>query len=140
MEHYQTTAPNFIEKLWQLVNDKDSASFISWTPHGSIIVMHLDQFSSQVLPKYFKHSNYASFVRQLNLYGFRKISHEKDSCEYAHPLFRRGNEHMFKEIRRKVVSPSCPEAITKPEDIKTSLEELLGRVQELTDAVEQMDA
>jgi hypothetical protein len=140
MEQNQTTAPNFIEKLWQLVNDKGSASFVTWTPHGSIIVMRLDQFSSQVLPKYFKHSNYASFVRQLNLYGFRKISHSSDSCEYAHPLFRRGNEQMFKEIRRKVVSPSCREAMTKPEDIKTSLEELLGRVQELTDAVEQMDA
>ena len=140
MEHNQTTALNFIEKLWQLVNDKCSASFVTWTPHGSIIVMRLDQFSSQVLPKYFKHSNYASFVRQLNLYGFRKTSHEDDSCEYSHPIFRRGNEHMFKEIRRKAVSPSCPEAMTTLEEIKTSLEELFAKQQELTVAVEQMDA
>lgn len=49
---------------------------ICWTPDQEAFIINKEKimdFSNQVLAKYFKHSNYGSFVRQLNMYNFVKI-------------------------------------------------------------------
>ena len=63
----------FLTKLWELVNEGDPA-VISWSLNGtSFIVQDQDQFAKKVLPNYFKHQKMNSFVRQLNIYGFKKV-------------------------------------------------------------------
>uniref|UniRef100_A0A663N774 HSF-type DNA-binding domain-containing protein n=1 Tax=Athene cunicularia TaxID=194338 RepID=A0A663N774_ATHCN len=112
---------------------------------SSFHVFDQGQFAKEVLPKYFKHNNMASFVRQLNMYGFRKVVHieqgglvkpEKDDTEFQHPYFIRGQEHLLENIKRKVSS-------IKNEDIKVrqdNVTKLLTDIQVMKGKQESMDS
>lgn len=60
----------FLKKCYDMVDDSCSDSIISWSKNGdnSFVIFDTTVFSVQILPKYFKHSNFSSFVRQLNIY------------------------------------------------------------------------
>ncbi|WFD43305.1 hypothetical protein MPSI1_001966 [Malassezia psittaci] len=70
----------FISKLWHLmINPEVYGKYIRWNHAGDVIIISNDpgvaaEFASEILPKLFKHGNNASFVRQLNLYGFQRVS------------------------------------------------------------------
>ncbi|KAM7075167.1 heat shock factor protein 1 isoform 10-T10 [Molossus nigricans] len=144
-----SNVPAFLTKLWTLVSDPDTDALICWSPSGnSFHVFDQGQFAKEVLPKYFKHNNMASFVRQLNMYGFRKVVHieqgglvkpERDDTEFQHPCFLRGQEQLLENIKRKVTSVST----LKSEDIKIhqdSVTKLLTDVQLMKGKQESMDS
>lgn len=59
----------FLTKTYQLVDDKTIDDVISWNEDGSsFVVWNPTEFAKDLLPKYFKHNNFSSFVRQLNTY------------------------------------------------------------------------
>lgn len=63
----------FPEKLWCLVtNDRSGA--IQWNRLGDGVIIDMNRFRESYLlsPEHFKTKRIASFIRQLNLYGFRK--------------------------------------------------------------------
>ena len=63
----------FLSKLYDILNNTTYKKIIYWNKEGKgIIIANIYEFSNMVLPKYYNHSNYSSFVRQLNLYGFHK--------------------------------------------------------------------
>ncbi|KAF6269699.1 heat shock transcription factor 1 [Rhinolophus ferrumequinum] len=144
-----SNVPAFLTKLWTLVSDPDTDALICWSPSGnSFHVLDQGQFAKDVLPKYFKHNNMASFVRQLNMYGFRKVVHieqgglvkpERDDTEFQHPCFLRGQEQLLENIKRKVTSVST----LKNEDFKIrqdSVTKLLTDVQLMKGKQESMDS
>lgn len=94
------------------------------------LVLDEQRFAKEILPKYFKHNNMASFVRQLNMYGFRKVVHvdsgivkqERDGpVEFQHPYFIQGQDELLENIKRKVSSARPEDPKVRQEDISKIL-------------------
>ena len=93
----------FIAKLYSLVNSPKTNHLIQWSEaHKGTAICVVDsvQFSLEILPKHFKHSNIASFVRQLNIYGFHKMD-SKDGLCFKHEFFQKDAPELLEKIKRK---------------------------------------
>ncbi|OPJ89323.1 heat shock factor protein 3-like [Patagioenas fasciata] len=137
--------PGFLAKLWALVEDPQSDDVICWSRNGeNFCILDEQRFAKELLPKYFKHNNISSFIRQLNMYGFRKVialengmvTAEKSSViEFQHPFFKQGKAHLLENIKRKV-------SAVRTEDLKVCTEDLhkvLSEVQEMREQQNNMD-
>uniref|UniRef100_A0A3Q3J3M4 HSF-type DNA-binding domain-containing protein n=1 Tax=Monopterus albus TaxID=43700 RepID=A0A3Q3J3M4_MONAL len=122
-------------ELWQLLSN-NTFHFFLWSlfqTGASFHVFDQGRFAKEVLPKYFKHNNMASFVRQLNMYGFRKVVNieqsglvkpERDDTEFQHLYFLQGHEHMLEHIKRKVSIVKSEETKVRQEDLSKLLYEV----------------
>ncbi|APA05949.1 hypothetical protein sscle_01g007190 [Sclerotinia sclerotiorum 1980 UF-70] len=100
----------FIHKLYSMLEDVNIRHLISWSASQDSFVMSPSTDFSKVLSQYFKHTNISSFVRQLNMYGFHKVSDvfhqnapETPLWEFKHGQnsFKRGDVVGLREIRRR---------------------------------------
>jgi hypothetical protein len=100
-------ADNFPSKTHLLVTNitELDPTVLSFSPDGdAFFVYNQSIFAQKYLPQYFKHSNYGSFVRQLNLYGFASSRHKENAnvVVWSHPFFKRDRKDLLKNIKRTV--------------------------------------
>lgn len=123
--------PTFVSKLWSMINDPSNNEYIHWMDDGkSFQVTGREQFEAKILPKYFKHKNFSSFVRQLNMYGWHKVqdissgtmNNTEEKWQFQSPNFIRGREDLLDNIQR---NKSAKESDDEDElDIGRVLQEL----------------
>ncbi|KAI2505500.1 hypothetical protein MHU86_8931 [Fragilaria crotonensis] len=83
--------PNFPAKMHAILSHPGLSDVVAWMPHGrSWRVLKPREFETSVIPTYFEHSKFSSFIRQANGWGFRRITQGRDRNSYYHERFLRG--------------------------------------------------
>lgn len=93
----------FIETLYNMVHTPENEQAIGFAADGvSLEVRNTIFFSTNVLPKHFKHRNVSSFIRQLNNYGFRTVPSVKGVFQtFVHDNFLKDRRDLIKFITRR---------------------------------------
>ncbi|TDZ17308.1 Transcription factor SKN7 [Colletotrichum orbiculare MAFF 240422] len=106
-----SNSSDFVRKLYKMLEDPAYSNIVRWGNEGdTFVILETDKFTNDILPKHFKHSNFSSFVRQLNKYDFHKLRRNdennespygKQAWEFKHSAFRADRKDNLDNIRRK---------------------------------------
>lgn len=106
-EGADTKQLSFPVRLFQMLQDSEQKNFdfiVAWLPDGTgFKVLRRKQFAKQMLAQYFNGIKYTSFLRQLNLYGFKRIAFGTPGSErggFRHHQFIRSRPELCFEMHR----------------------------------------
>jgi hypothetical protein len=100
-----STFPCKLHELLDRIEVDGYADILSWLPHGRCFKIHKQQeFLETILPNYFVMTKKSSFLRQLNLYGFNRLSSGPDKGAYYHELFLKGMKWLCKSMVRMKIN------------------------------------
>ena len=100
----------------EVLDRPDMEAIITWMPHGrAFVVLQPQQLRDNVLPRFFKQTKFMSFTRQLNLWGFKRITKGDDSGAYYHELFLRGRPRLAMLMRRQKIKGTGIKLTPNPE-------------------------
>jgi len=124
MERYTsggTKEASFPLKLHSILSNPENHDFIHWLPHGrSWRIVRVGKFEEEVIPRYFRHAKYASFMRQVNGWEFHRNALEENS--YSHPLFLRDDPaQCLKMVRYGATKNAAGQSIKAVEGQRTSI-------------------
>lgn len=141
---------DFVKKLYKMLEDPSFQRVVSWGPNGDcFVVKDMNEFTKSILPRMFKHSNFASFVRQLNKYDFHKVKNTDDSqfgehsWTFRHPDFHADRRDALENIKRKV--PAARKSLPtrgphgeSPSPSSVTIEALQAQVERLVQTQDDM--
>ncbi|CAG8473384.1 6960_t:CDS:10 [Acaulospora morrowiae] len=133
----------------RMLEDDSYSEVVSWGVNGdSFVVKEIDTFTKKILPRHFKHSNFASFVRQLNKYDFHKVRNSDDTVapygeqawEFHHPKFHCDKRNQLDDIKRKTPNRrGVPASPPTEVPIHFHITELQSQINHLTRLQANMD-
>jgi len=142
--------PIFLRKTHHMIDTCDPA-IATWSEDGeTFIVKEVEIFASTIIPQFFKHNNFSSFVRQLNFYGFRKIKADpiKINAEddlngkfwrFRHEKFLRGRPDLLIEIRKANQNlPSSEQHQQEVVSLKKEVKSLKDQVSSMSDDINKL--
>lgn len=153
--------PIFLRKTYHMIESCDP-NIAAWSDEGdTFVVKQPDVFEKSIIPQFFKHSKFSSFVRQLNFYGFRKIKYsdtikidvklEAETANFwrfKHESFIRGKPELLSEIRRhnsqsiseknKVEEKNSPEV--EVTNLKSEVDILKDKIADMTKNIDDLTA
>ncbi|PIC39985.1 hypothetical protein B9Z55_011488 [Caenorhabditis nigoni] len=133
--------PVFLIKLWTIVEDTNLQSIVHWDESGaSFHIADPDSFCRNILPHFFKHNNLNSLIRQLNEFGFRKMTPESDQdhLEFSHPYFVQGRPELLSKIKRKKPSKETEGKVVN-EQTQQSLDMVMAEMRSMREMAKNME-
>ncbi|CAD8179896.1 unnamed protein product [Paramecium octaurelia] len=94
----QKKSPKFLDKLFDLL-ESEQYRFLRWSDDGkSFEVCDIKKLEKQILKIFYKQKSFASFIRQLNLYGFKRSKIRRNINVFAHRYFIQGEKKQLINI------------------------------------------
>jgi hypothetical protein len=136
-KRHSKSTPEFLHQLFVLLHDPANANIISWcvpthNEHdggglrgiGKIVCHNPKALQKSILGKYYRHSKYASFQRQLNYFGFKKRMHDGKKaklspCSYIHESLTEDVKSLFTLKRRQHTKKSQQRQSEENEEVDT---------------------
>lgn len=114
------TKLTFAQKLFEILEKPEHSHIIKWLPGGkSWIIMDKKSFTSEILPTYFKQSQFTSFTRKLSRWKFNRVSKGPYMGAYHHRFFRRDRKYLCILMSCKNEAP-CLTTVAKVRQVAIS--------------------